>query len=420
MRIAVVCWQFPTASETFIAAQVVDLIRRGHEVQVFSDPPAIRRAVQASVVRHGLMERTNYFDWPPANFFKRMARLALLLPRLVAAGSRAAGLALRHVGRVLNHEDARGYFDAMAFWRHEPFDLVLCHFGDVGTRMLPLFEAGMLTSKFAVVFHGADLSAVIAANGPDFYRPLFQRCDLVLPVSEHWSRALERYGCPAQKIRVHHMGVDTRKIEYRERRLAAGEPVRMISICRFVEKKGLEYAIRALARALPNCRHAVEYSLVGDGPLLPAMRSLAEELGLTNQIRFLGWQDNDRVRELLAAMHILVAPSVTAQDGDQEGIPVSIMEAMAAGLPVLSTQHSGIPELVKDGVSGWLAPERDSEYLADRMCALINAPDSWPAFGLAGRAHVLEQFDQNALDAQFERSIAEVFQPEKAAVRNHL
>jgi colanic acid/amylovoran biosynthesis glycosyltransferase len=318
---------------------------------------------------------------------------------------------------VFDHPGARSYFDAAALWRHEPFDLVLCHFGDVGSRMLPVFEAGMVPSKFAVVFHGADLSTVIAAQGPDFYKPLFRRCDRVLPVSDHWARALAQYGCPPEKIRVHHMGVDTRRLEYRERKLAAGEPVRMISICRFVEKKGLEYAIRALARALPRLRHAVEYSLVGDGPLLPAMQSLVDELGLSAQVRLLGWQDNDHVRDLLATMHILVAPSVTAQDGDQEGIPVSIMEAMAAGLPVLSTRHSGIPELVTDGVSGWLAPERDVEYLADRMCALINAPDTWGAFGLAGRAHVLEQFDQNMLDAQLEKIIGDIVNPAAAEVR---
>jgi colanic acid/amylovoran biosynthesis glycosyltransferase len=417
MRIAVVCWQFPTASETFIAAQVVDLVRRGHDVQVFSDPPAIQRAVQASVVRHGLLERTNYFSWPPVNPFKRAVRLALVLLRLAVARPRALVPALRHLGRVFDHEGARSYFDAAAIWRHAPFDLVLCHFGDVGTRMLPVFEAGMIRGKFAVVFHGADLSTVIAANGPDFYKPLFRRCDLVLPVSEHWARALVQYGCPPHKVRVHHMGVDTRKLQYRERRLAPGEPVRMISICRFVEKKGLEFAIRALARALPDCRHPVEYSLVGDGPLLPAIRALVEELGLAAQVRLLGWQDNDHVRELLATMHILVAPSVTAQDGDQEGIPVSIMEAMAAGLPVLSTRHSGIPELVIDGVSGWLAPERDVEFLADRMCALINAPDSWATLGQAGRAHVLEQFDQLSLDAQLERTIGEIVVPQEVSAR---
>jgi colanic acid/amylovoran biosynthesis glycosyltransferase len=81
---------------------------------------------------------------------------------------------------------------------------------------------------------------------------------------------------------------------------------------------------------------------------------------------------------------------------------------MAAGLPVLSTRHSGIPELVIDGVSGWLAPERDVEYLADRMCALINAPETWAAFGLAGRAHVLAHFDQHALDVQLESTIGEI------------
>jgi colanic acid/amylovoran biosynthesis glycosyltransferase len=271
--------------------------------------------------------------------------------------------------------------------------------------VLPVIESGMVTGKFAVVFHGADLSTVIAKQGPAYYHPLFARCDLFLPVSEHWARTLVAHGCPAGKVRVHHMGVDTRKLVFRERQLAPGSPVRMISICRFVEKKGIEYAIRALARALPGCRYPVSYSLVGDGPLLPALRALIDELGLAQQVHLLGWQDNDHVRELLNDTHIFVAPSVTALDGDQEGIPVSIMEAMAAGLPVLSTRHSGIPELVTDGVSGWLAPERDVEILADRMRTLINAPDSWPALGRAGRAHVVAEFDQALLEVQLESKI---------------
>ena len=104
------------------------------------------------------------------------------------------------------------------------------------------------------------------------------------------------------------------------------------------------------------------------------------------------------MREALRRAHLALAPSVTGMDGDQEGIPVFLMEAMATGLPVVSTRHSGIPELVEDGVSGRLVAERDAEALADAMEQLIRQPERWPAMGVAGRKRVLESFEINALN----------------------
>ena len=105
---------------------------------------------------------------------------------------------------------------------------------------------------------------------------------------------------------------------------------------------------------------------------------------------------------LLGTSHVFVAPSVTAANGDQEGIPVSIMEAMAVGLPVLSTQHSGIPELVAHGVSGLLSPERDIDALAAYMTTLINETHRWPVMGQAGRSIVERDFDQSVLNLRLE------------------
>jgi colanic acid/amylovoran biosynthesis glycosyltransferase len=167
----------------------------------------------------------------------------------------------------------------------------------------------------------------------------------------------------------------------------AGRETRLVTTSRLVPKKGVEYGIRAAA-ALSKAGHAVQYTIVGDGQLRPHLEQLAFRLGAERIVRFLGWQRQPEVAAILADSDILLAPSVTAPDGDQEGIPVAIMEAMAMALPVVSTWHGGIPELVRDGVTGILVREGDTETLAAGVARLIEHPEVRAAMGQAGRARV--------------------------------
>ena len=115
----------------------------------------------------------------------------------------------------------------------------------------------------------------------------------------------------------------------------------------------------------------------------------------------------ERVRTLLDESHLLLAPSVTAADGDQEGTPVAIMEAMASGLPVVSTLHSGIPEVVKDGVTGLLVPERDVDALAEGLRRLVESPASWAGMGKRGRAVIEQEYDVGVLGGRLVEILAE-------------
>jgi colanic acid/amylovoran biosynthesis glycosyltransferase len=170
-----------------------------------------------------------------------------------------------------------------------------------------------------------------------------------------------------------------------------------LTVGRLVEKKGLEYAVRAVALARRTCPN-LRYEIIGDGPLRPALGELVDKLNLAPIVSLLGAADCDFVRRKMAATDLFMLPSVTANDGDQEGIPVSLMEAQACGLPVLSTRHSGIPELVADGESGFLVAERDVEALASRLTYLIEHPESWPRMGRAGRTIVESRFNIEALN----------------------
>lgn len=205
-----------------------------------------------------------------------------------------------------------------------------------------------------------------------------------------------------KKIVVHRMGVDCDKFDFSPRRLVAEEHIRLISIARLIEKKGLEYSIRAVAE-LAKSHNNFKYEVIGDGPLLPQLRALIVDLGIRHIVELVGWKEQDEVIEQLEKAHILVAPSVTSEEGDQEGIPVVLMEAMAMGLPVVSTQHSGIPELVKDGITGFLVPERSVCRLREKLKYLVEHPELWPRLGHAGREYVRKHYN---LDRQNNRLVA--------------
>jgi len=171
----------------------------------------------------------------------------------------------------------------------------------------------------------------------------------------------------------------------------------IVIIGRLVEKKGIGYALQAISRVIAAGR-ALSCTIIGAGPLRGALERLIGELGIGAHVRMIGSKSHDEVMQVMAQSHILVAPSVTAADGDEEGIPNTLKEAMAMGLPVISTLHAGIPELVENGVSGFLVPERDAEALAERLQRLVDHPETWTAMARAGRCRIEAEFDIDRLN----------------------
>jgi colanic acid/amylovoran biosynthesis glycosyltransferase len=192
------------------------------------------------------------------------------------------------------------------------------------------------------------------------------------------------------------MGVRIEEFPFRTCHLNRGEPVRVLTVGRLIEKKGLEYALRAM-RLVIEREMNVCYEIIGDGPLKPTLERHIDELNLASIVTLWGARDIDFVRQRIADSHLFLLPSVTAADGDEEGVPVSLMEAQASGLPVLSTRHSGIPELVADGESGILVPERDAEALAAALVRLIENPEPWDRMGREGRKIVERRFNSTTL-----------------------
>ena len=414
MRIDVHVSAFPVLSETFVLRQVLALIEGGHDVRVVVQVEADTGIVHEAVRRHDLpsrvVHRGDSYRLMPRNKLHRVLRAGRLLLR-------GDGVSRTMLLRCLNaFEHGREALTLNLFYRayHEvrersDTDVALAHFGHNGEGFAALRRVGATRARLATVFHGYDLSRDLA-GGRRVYRHLFAEGDLFLPVSEHWRRKLLTLGAEPERVEVLHMGIDARALERASARPLDG-PARVLTVARFVEKKGLAYAIDAFARIAGRFPDA-DYAIVGDGPLFADIRHRIERAGLADRVRLLGALDGAAVARELERADVFLLPSVTAADGDQEGIPVVLMEAMALALPVLSTRHSGIPELVDDGETGRLVPERDVEALAEALAAMLSDRALGRAMGAAGRRKVLAEFDLEALDRTLLDALERLHEPE--------
>jgi colanic acid/amylovoran biosynthesis glycosyltransferase len=250
--------------------------------------------------------------------------------------------------------------------------------------------------KLITSFYGYDVSEFPLGRRRNPYTNLFARGDLFLALSREMKQKLIQLGCPEKRIVVHPLGVNPALFPPKPE----GQPsraVRILTIGRMVPKKGMEYALKAVAAVIREHSN-IEYVIIGDGPLRAHLEGLTRSLGITNAVRFAGWEPRPEVLKALSEADILLAPSVTSESGDQEGTPVVIMEALACGVPVVSTQHAGIPEVVDDGVSGFLVPERQPEALALALERLVRDPKLRESMGAWGRAAMRDRHDIRKLN----------------------
>jgi colanic acid/amylovoran biosynthesis glycosyltransferase len=382
---------FPELTQTFVFNEMKRLRDIGTEVDVVAmRPPS--GDISDLPYRYGFGDSIVYIDAAsrPSRAHRFMAAARSTLS-LLATGHG------RHLARYLSERADRPRWRTLALAaqlaRTQPA-IVHCHFGTAGREIARLRALGLTGAKLTTVFHGYDLTQYLDGKPSETYRELFDEVDLMLPISDLWRQRLIELGADEQKVATVRLGIDCDAFEFRARGLAPGEPVRIISVGRMTEKKGHRYTIEAVANlAARRPDLDIRLDVVGNGPLLKQMREMVARLGIGNRIVLHGGLTNGEVRELLEQAHVFVLHSVTANDGDMEGIPVSIMEAMAMGLPVVSTRHSGIPELVADGVSGFLVEERDVATTAEAIERLADDPELVARMGREGRAIVERDYN---------------------------
>jgi colanic acid/amylovoran biosynthesis glycosyltransferase len=270
------------------------------------------------------------------------------------------------------------------FELHKP-KVVLAEYGSTGCYHMGCCSDANV--PLYVHFHGYDGSGLLRnRRWVRYYNRLFQQAAGVIAPSRFIACKLANVGCPEAKLHVVPYGVDPLRFATTKRL-----PQRFLAVGRLVEKKAPQVTIAAfgqIAGRYPNAR----LDIIGDGPLAINCRSLIEKLGIGDRVHMHGARDADFVAQLMREASIFVQHSVTAGNGDCEGLPVAILEAMASALPVISTQHSGIPEAVENRETGVLVAEYDVESMASAMADALNHPDHAAAMGEAGRSRVLKHF----------------------------
>jgi len=278
-------------------------------------------------------------------------------------------------------------------------DIVHNHFGDIGwTYLNSVRSTGV---KHVVTFYGYDVNRLPTEDKKwlERYQELFNQADAFLFEGPFMAQQVIGLGCPLEKAKVHHLGIEVAAISFKPRLWQPGETFRVLIAGSFIEKKGIPYALEALAqvqRAL-----SIELTIIGDANSQRHSQfekrrilEILDRSGLKPKTRLLGYQPHKVLFDEAYQHHLFILPSVTASNGDTEGgAPVSVIEMMATGMPVVSTSHCDIPEVVQYGMKDWLVPERDIQGLVDRLLWWVDNPKEWDNMLEAGRLHVENEYD---------------------------
>lgn len=269
------------------------------------------------------------------------------------------------------------------FLKTKRTSLIQAFFGPSAIRILPYKKKTSI--PLISSFHGKDVSARLRDKSyKRKLRSVFKHSARVLVVSREMKRKLVRLKCPKRKIRIIKTGIDLRKFPFKLRKPPANNRVVFLSIGRLVPKKGMDVLIEAFAkvhRKYPKARLVI----VGEGKMRSKLKKMIRKKGLRGSVTLKGKLSHRGVRKELRKAHIFVLASRTAKDGDKEGIPNSLVEAMASGLPAISTNHAGIPEVLRNGKTGYLAKQSSVRSLAQKMLKMMKNKRKWKKLSWAAR-----------------------------------
>lgn len=403
MNIAFVVTHFPALSETFVLNQITGLLERGHKVDIYADRPRKDSSVHADVERFHLLDKTRYGPRLPSNPLARAAQACVLVARHFGSAPRQVAGALNLFRYGEQAGSLKLLHRAVPFLPRRPaYDIIHAHFGPNGIKAQALRDIGAVSGKLITTFHGYDVTVRIRGADRNMYSRLFAKGDWFTWNSRFTAERLLSLGCPVERLTQLAMGVDTRAFVPPERRPARSGGVSLLTIARLVEFKGIEYALRAVARLVP--RHPdLKYRVIGDGPLRSSLENLRRELGIEANVEFLGARPQEEVITAYGQADLFVLPSVVGSDSGTETQGVVLIEAQAMGLPVVASRVGGIPDSLADGLSGVLVPAGDPEALARKLAELIERRESWEAMGRAGRSFVEEHFNLDRLNDKLVR-----------------
>ena len=385
--IGYICTRFPSLSETFVYNEVIKLRERHVNIVVFS----IHRPTSDSVSSETrVLTQDTFYILPLRVIEFAMAHLYFLLVKpfrylhLILIFVIVKNLTdIRKMRRTLCHFLEAVYIANES--RKKGISHHHAHFA-TGPASVAMFVSILNGTTFSFTVHAMDLF-----RDKLLLKEKARLASFIISISQYNKQTLLRE-CPdadPEKIRIVRCGVDLR--EFQSRRLRSGEEICLLSVGRLVEKKGFAYLIHA-CRVLKERGYKFNCLTVGNGPGRTLLEQLIKGLDLEEDVRLVGGIPHSSVRDYYEKADIFVLPCVIAQDNDQDGIPIVLIEAMAMELPCVSTRISGIPELIEHRVSGLLVESRNVTELANAIEELIKNEDLRKELGSNGRIKVIQEF----------------------------
>ena len=285
-------------------------------------------------------------------------------------------------------------------------EMMHVYFGHTGVHLLPFIQAW--DKPVIVSFHGMDIQTREGQPGYiESLQELLRDLPLVLARSHSLLERLADLGCAKEKLRLNRTGIPLHLYPLTDRQYPTDGAWRLVQACRLIAKKGIPTTFKAFAGFREKYPKAT-LTLAGEGPLLEELRALAAQMGLAEAVTFAGFLNQKELYDLYAASHIFMHPSEMTPDSNQEGVPNSMLEAMATGLPVVATLHGGIPEAVDNNLTGFLLPERDAEGLQAALQKLAGSAELWAQMGAAASASIRENFEHSRQIEKLEDCYQEV------------
>ncbi|MGI9241378.1 MAG: glycosyltransferase family 4 protein [Verrucomicrobiales bacterium] len=293
--------------------------------------------------------------------------------------------------RPINKEVRPYYpYDLVDLLRANAPSLVHVYYGHKAVKYLEMMRAASV--PWVVSFHGVDVVKFIDQPGyTEDLKKVFGEAELVMARSASLLRRLEDLGCPKGKLRMNRTPIPLGGIQAEVRTPPEDGEWRLVQACRLIAKKGIFTLLEALPAVIESWPN-LKFCLAGVGPDRERIEEAIEERGLGDNVEMLGWLDQESLQEQYSGAHVFLHPSELTETEDQEGVPNSMLEAMAAGLPVVATYHGGIPEAVTDGEDGLLVAERSPAELSGAILKLLGDAELLGRLSLRAAESVRENF----------------------------